>query len=67
MNCPLCRKETIWQGNPWRPFCSERCQLTDLGAWASEQFRVPGPPLTMEFQLAETLGAETDIDAEQTE
>ena len=27
--------------NPWRPFCSERCQKIDLGAWANEEFRVP--------------------------
>jgi len=28
-------------GNPFRPFCSERCKLIDLGAWATEQYRVP--------------------------
>jgi len=27
--------------NPSRPFCSERCKLIDLGAWASEAYRVP--------------------------
>jgi len=27
--------------NVWRPFCSERCKLIDLGAWASERYRVP--------------------------
>ena len=27
--------------NRWRPFCSERCRLIDLGAWASESYRVP--------------------------
>ncbi|MBM4122288.1 MAG: DNA gyrase inhibitor YacG [Nitrospira sp.] len=25
----------------WRPFCSERCQIIDLGAWASERYRIP--------------------------
>jgi uncharacterized protein len=30
--------------NPWRPFCSERCRVTDLGGWASESYRVPGKP-----------------------
>lgn len=25
----------------WRPFCSERCKLIDLGAWAAESYRVP--------------------------
>jgi endogenous inhibitor of DNA gyrase (YacG/DUF329 family) len=39
--CPLCRRETNWEGNPWRPFCSERCQLIDLGSWAKEDYRVP--------------------------
>ena len=27
--------------NAWRPFCSERCKLIDLGAWATERYRVP--------------------------
>jgi endogenous inhibitor of DNA gyrase (YacG/DUF329 family) len=27
--------------NPWRPFCSERCKLIDLGEWASESHRIP--------------------------
>lgn len=27
--------------NPWRPFCSERCKMIDLGAWASETYRLP--------------------------
>ncbi len=33
---------TTWEENPWRPFCSERCKLIDLGAWASEEYRIPG-------------------------
>lgn len=41
--CPTCRKQTTWTGNPYRPFCSERCKLVDLGNWASERYRVPGP------------------------
>lgn len=41
--CPTCRKEISWsQENPWRPFCSERCRLLDLGAWATETHRIPG-------------------------
>ena len=40
--CPRCRRETPWAGNPFRPFCSERCKLLDLGAWAGEEYRVPG-------------------------
>lgn len=42
--CPLCRKPTSWAGNPWKPFCSERCKVKDLGAWSSEAYRVPLKP-----------------------
>ncbi len=40
--CPICKKETQWEDNPFRPFCSERCSLIDLGKWASEKYRIPG-------------------------
>ncbi len=40
VKCPNCKKTVKWEGNPWRPFCSERCKLVDLGAWASEDYRV---------------------------
>jgi uncharacterized protein len=39
--CPQCRRETSWEDNPWKPFCSERCRIIDLGRWASEEYRVP--------------------------
>ena len=43
--CPACGKQCAFgPGNKWRPFCSERCRTTDLGAWASEAYRVPGKP-----------------------
>jgi len=42
VKCPTCKKWTEWQNNPYRPFCSERCKLTDLGAWASEEYRIEG-------------------------
>lgn len=41
IKCPLCKDFTTWEENPWRPFCSERCKLTDLGKWASEEYRIP--------------------------
>ncbi|MFY9621194.1 MAG: DNA gyrase inhibitor YacG [Pyrinomonadaceae bacterium] len=40
--CPTCKKPIEWKDNPWRPFCSERCQLIDFGRWAEEEYRVPG-------------------------
>jgi endogenous inhibitor of DNA gyrase (YacG/DUF329 family) len=45
MKCPTCNKEVQWQDNPFRPFCSERCKLIDLGKWVSEEYRVPGKPV----------------------
>lgn len=40
--CPTCRKETPWANNPYRPFCSERCKLVDLGNWAEGKYQVQG-------------------------
>lgn len=39
--CPLCREKVKHNGNPYRPFCSERCKLIDLESWMSERYRVP--------------------------
>ena len=40
--CPTCGKSVEWvAANRYRPFCSERCKLIDLGAWADESYRVP--------------------------
>jgi uncharacterized protein len=49
--CPNCKKPARYEGNPYRPFCSKRCQLIDLGAWANEEYRVSskeGEPSTSE-------------------
>jgi endogenous inhibitor of DNA gyrase (YacG/DUF329 family) len=41
--CPTCGKPVPWgPQSPFRPFCSERCKKIDLGAWAAEDYRVPG-------------------------
>lgn len=43
VNCPTCKKETLYsKDNPYRPFCSKRCQLLDLGDWASESHKISG-------------------------
>lgn len=40
--CPICGSAVAWiPGNRWKPFCSERCKLIDLGQWATEKYRVP--------------------------
>jgi hypothetical protein len=42
VKCPRCGKPVPWtRESRYRPFCSERCKMIDLGAWASEAYRVP--------------------------
>lgn len=42
VRCPACGGDSVYAAsNPYRPFCSERCTQHDLGAWASEAFRLP--------------------------
>ena len=39
--CPSCEKETeLTSSNPYRPFCSKRCRLIDLGEWISENYSI---------------------------
>jgi endogenous inhibitor of DNA gyrase (YacG/DUF329 family) len=39
--CPICGKKVESVGNAFRPFCSERCKLLDLGNWIDGRYRVP--------------------------
>ncbi len=40
IKCPRCGQITSFKGNPYRPFCSERCKLIDLGHWISGSYRI---------------------------
>jgi len=43
--CPSCGKPALFAlSNLWRPFCCERCRVKDLGAWATESYRIPAKP-----------------------
>jgi len=43
VKCPTCQRDVAWTDiHPFRPFCSERCRLVDLGAWLTEQRGLPG-------------------------
>lgn len=45
VQCPTCGKTIEWTpAERWRPFCSERCRLIDLGHWATEHWRIGGEP-----------------------
>jgi uncharacterized protein len=41
VKCPRCGKKTEYNGNEFRPFCSERCKLIDFGVWADEGYALP--------------------------
>ena len=43
--CPQCGKAVPpRQPGDAYPFCSERCQLLDLGKWLEGDYSIPGPP-----------------------
>ncbi len=45
VNCPTCKKTVVWNStSKYRPFCSKRCQLIDLGEWSEEQKVIAGTP-----------------------
>ncbi|WP_019410882.1 DNA gyrase inhibitor YacG [Pseudomonas psychrophila] len=45
VDCPTCGDAVEWKSaNEFRPFCSDRCKLIDLGAWASEEHKIPVSP-----------------------
>ncbi len=44
VRCPRCGKANLYApSNPYRPFCSQRCQQGDLGDWAAERYRIAAP------------------------
>jgi endogenous inhibitor of DNA gyrase (YacG/DUF329 family) len=43
VKCPTCGKDVLWAPeNRFRPFCSDRCKQVDLGAWATEKYKIGG-------------------------
>ncbi|MCM2263586.1 MAG: DNA gyrase inhibitor YacG [Desulfuromonadales bacterium] len=54
LNCPQCHRPTVWEGNDFRPFCSERCRLIDLGDWVDGSYRIPASDTS--------VGNDQDID-----
>ncbi|HXJ17857.1 MAG TPA: DNA gyrase inhibitor YacG [Candidatus Polarisedimenticolia bacterium] len=55
--CPICRKPTDSERDADFPFCSERCRLLDLGAWASEKYRISQPAFDESEQTGIDEGA----------
>ncbi len=58
--CPHCTRQVTWPETSTYPFCSERCQLIDLGLWANEEYRIPGARLAEEEHWSVTDTAPDD-------
>jgi endogenous inhibitor of DNA gyrase (YacG/DUF329 family) len=64
--CPICKCATDSDAHAEFPFCSERCRLLDLGAWASEKYAVSDPVFDEE-ELGEGEPRSSDIRKQQNE
>jgi hypothetical protein len=56
VKCPTCQKQVEWsKSSTFRPFCSDRCRLIDLGEWASEKHAIAAEPIpsTEEFPFVD--------------
>jgi endogenous inhibitor of DNA gyrase (YacG/DUF329 family) len=42
--CVYCRQRPAVAR--WRPFCSERCKMADLGRWLRGDYRIASGPLS---------------------
>ena len=58
--CPVCKKRTTWEENPWKPFCSERCKMIDLGKWVMEEYRIEEKQEAAEEKGLGTARPDTD-------
>ena len=61
VSCPNCGRRVTWSAaSPFRPFCSKRCKLIDLGEWLAENHRIPdtAPTETMSEDPPPPQGSE---------
>ncbi|GAA0814939.1 DNA gyrase inhibitor YacG [Colwellia sp. D2M02] len=55
VSCPHCKAKVAWlPSNEFRPFCSKRCQLIDLGEWAEEGHKI-SQPIQMDSAISEEM------------
>lgn len=68
VTCPTCKKRFDYFSSEFRPFCSEKCRLIDLGQWLDESYAVPVEKLTEdEYLTLEQLIDEKNKNAGETE
>ena len=55
VSCPQCNSEVLWlKENQFKPFCSDRCKLIDLGDWAAENHKI-SQPIQANVELSEEM------------
>lgn len=60
VKCPTCSDSVAWDDkNAYKPFCSKRCKLIDLGEWASEGHKIAGQSIDPE--LVKQLSRDDDF------
>lgn len=65
VSCPTCRKRGPWLEGKWKPFCSERCRLLDLGGWLTEKHTITEPLRPDHFaEFADADGPDLDAPRE---
>ena len=62
MRCPICKQSITWEGNAFRPFCSERCKNIDLDNWLEGRYRIPAPTDPDDEIVSEDGSADTKGD-----
>ena len=61
VKCPTCQKKVEWtESSIFRPFCSDRCRLIDLGEWASEKHAIPAEPIPSSEEFTSLINNELD-------
>lgn len=54
IKCPYCKKSFIYQNSLFRPFCSEKCKMIDLGKWLNEDYTIPSDDSNEKESLNDT-------------
>jgi endogenous inhibitor of DNA gyrase (YacG/DUF329 family) len=62
VKCLRCGKEVETAGNRYRPFCSKRCKLLDLGNWLSGSYGIPEENNTTEESEDSLTQKDTDVE-----
>ncbi|MFT6068232.1 MAG: endogenous inhibitor of DNA gyrase (YacG/DUF329 family) [Bacteriovoracaceae bacterium] len=55
VKCPHCEKKFNYYEGKFRPFCTERCQMIDLGHWFDESYAVPTKEALSEEDIDEVV------------